>query len=121
MTTLKARSEVETVAPLPVGDDHESWFDRQRCSSDELFRWARFLDQAEAVVVGRHRAVAALLEAARNDRELLSAARLHAVEAVREGVGVLSTVRLLDAALDEVCGHGHWGVGETPRRCSDSA
>jgi hypothetical protein len=121
MTTLKARSEVDILAPLPVGDDHESWFDRDRCSSDELFRWARFLDQAEAVVVGRHRAVSALVDAARNDRELLLTARLHALEAVREGIGVLSTVRLLDAALDEVGGQRHWGVEEPPRRCSGSA
>ena len=110
MTTLEARSEAETVASRSIGNVHEPCFSEHRCSSEELFRWARVLDQADPVVVGRHRAVFALVEAAHNDRELLLTTRQHALRAVREGIGILSTVRLLDAAFDKAYGQGHWGT-----------
>src|SRR4051812_17158666 len=101
MTTLEVHSEGETVAPPSLVNVHEPSSVEHRSSSEELFRWARVLDQADPVVVGRHRAVFALVDAADNDRELLWITRVHALRAVREGVGMLSRVRLLDAALDK--------------------
>jgi hypothetical protein len=68
--------------------------------ADQLFRWARFLDQGEGRSVSRHRAVEALIEAADHDRERLYQTRMYALRSLRQGVGTRGTVELIDAALD---------------------
>jgi hypothetical protein len=70
-------------------------------ATDELFRWAQFLAQGEALSVARHRAIEALLEAADYDRDAIYATRLYALRALRRGLGTKDVVELLQAVLDE--------------------
>src|SRR5262245_49286931 len=69
--------------------------DRPLLSPGDLFRWARFLDQGQALSVSRERAVTALLEAAGADADALYDAYLISVRALGDGVATRSVVELL--------------------------
>jgi hypothetical protein len=72
-----------------------------RSAVEQLFRWARFLDQGEGRCVSRQRALDALIDAADRDRELIDQTWLYALRSLAQGVGTRSVVALLDAARSD--------------------
>lgn len=68
---------------------------------EEIVRWTAFLDQGGAGSPSRRQSVAALLEAAEYDEEILHAAWTCSLRALRLGSVTRSSCDLLYAALNE--------------------